>query len=468
MTSPVEAAAGEGALPEGAQEEPLSVSEAVGRANGVVSGLGQLLVVGEVSGFRGPNARSGHVYCTLKDDAASMTLTVWRGVYARAGFELRDGMQVLVQGHFDVYPPSGRLSFVASRLLLAGEGLLRQQVAELARRLEAEGLTSDARKRPIPRFCQRVCVVTSLSGSVIDDVKRTLARRNPLVRLDCVDCAVQGATAPESIVRGLEIAASWRPEAVLLVRGGGSFEDLMCFNDESVARAIAACPVPVITGIGHEPDVTIADMVADRRCSTPTAAAESVAPAFDEIEKVTESRAERLAAATRSMLDMRAATLSQVGRRATTAMGRELAAARRDVSALSAHGCLQSPRAIVEVPRANLERTSERLLDALPRSLDGRRRDVALLAERLAQTGSRRLADEDARLAATGKVLAALSPLKVLGRGYAIVRGPDGHVLGEGSALRVGDEVSVRLATGGFSATVSALDDGRAEGDGRG
>lgn len=447
-------------------QQPLSVSEAVGRANGVVQGLGQLLVVGEISGFRGPNARSGHVYCTLKDDAASMTLTVWRSVYAAAGFAFRDGMQVLALGHFDVYPPSGRLSFVASKVYLAGEGLLRQQVAELARRLEREGLMEESRKRAIPRFCERVCVCTSLSGSVIEDVRRTLARRNPLVAMDCVDCAVQGTTAPASIVRALAVAASWHPEAILLVRGGGSFEDLMCFNDEGVARAIAASPVPVITGIGHEPDVTIADMVADRRCSTPTAAAESVAPAFDEIEKLTESRAERLAGATEGLLALRRTELAQVGRRATLAVGRELQGARRGVEALAAHGCLQSPRAIVEVPRTNLERTAERLADALPRALDARGRDVRLLVGRLAQAGERRLADEDARLRAQGQMLGALSPLKVLGRGYAIVRGPDGHVLGEESPLVPGDEVRVRLATRSFGARVTQVDGRAPEGAG--
>ena len=254
-------------------QEPISVSDAVALAKGAVSSWPTLVVNGEVSGFRGPNARSGHCYFEVKDDGASMSVIVWRGTAAKMGFQLRDGLAVQLTGKFDVYQASGRLSFVASRVEAAGEGLLRQQVAELARRLEREGLMDPARKRRIPAFCSRVCVVTSLSGSVIEDVRRTLARRNPLVEIDVVGCSVQGADAPATIMRALGVAAASRPEAILLVRGGGSFEDLMCFNDEALARAIAACPVPVVTGIGHEPDTTIADRVADRRASTPTAAA---------------------------------------------------------------------------------------------------------------------------------------------------------------------------------------------------
>ena len=261
----------------------LSVSDAVSLAKQRVASTPTLVVTGEVTGFRGPNARSGHCYFQVKDDQSAMDVIVWKGTYQHAGIDLRDGMELELSGRFDVYQRTGRLSFVARSVSVAGEGLLRQRVAELALRLEREGLMDPARKRPIPRFCTRVAVVTSLSGSVIDDVKRTLSRRNPLVEIDEVGCKVQGEGAPATIIRALAVAAAARPEAILLVRGGGSFEDLMTFNDEALARAVAACPVPVVTGIGHEPDTSICDMVADRRASTPTAAAESVAPAIDEV-----------------------------------------------------------------------------------------------------------------------------------------------------------------------------------------
>ena len=169
-----------------ASREPISVSSAVGAAKARVGEMGSFLVTGEVTGFRGPNARSGHCYFQV----------VWRGVYASSGIELRDGMQLELRGKFDVYVGSGRLSFIASRISVSGEGLLRQQVALLREKLKIEGLMDPARKRPIMRFCTRVAVVTSLSGSVIDDVKRTLRRRNPLVEIDAVGCQVQGLPAP--------------------------------------------------------------------------------------------------------------------------------------------------------------------------------------------------------------------------------------------------------------------------------
>ena len=162
-----------------AEDVTLSVSDAVELAKGQVSRWPSMTVVGEVSGFRGPNARSGHCYFEVKDGGASMSVIVWRGTHQKLSFELRDGLEVQLTGKFDIYKGSGRMSFVASRVEASGEGLLRQRIAELARRLQVEGLMDDRRKRPIPAFCSRVCVVTSLSGSVIEDVKRTLARRNP-------------------------------------------------------------------------------------------------------------------------------------------------------------------------------------------------------------------------------------------------------------------------------------------------
>ncbi len=286
-----------------AKEEALSVHEAVQIASNQVSSIPMLTVVGEVSGFRSPNARSGHCYFQLKDEESSLDAIVWKGIYQGCGFELRDGLKIQITGNFNIYKASGKMSFVAKRISVAGEGLLRQQVDALARKLQAEGLMDPERKRKIPRFCTRIAVVTSLSGSVIDDVKRTLARRNPLVEIQVANCKVQGEGAPQSIMAALDLAASVQPDAILLVRGGGSFEDLMTFNDEALARHVASMPVPVICGIGHEPDTSICDMVSDRRCSTPTAAAESVAPAIDDLAKVTADRSNRLALSMRRILE---------------------------------------------------------------------------------------------------------------------------------------------------------------------
>ena len=442
------------------EQAPLSVSDAVALAKGAVSAWPTLVVTGEVSGFRGPNARSGHCYFEVKDDGAAMSVIVWRGTAAKMGFELRDGLEVQLTGKFDVYKASGKLSFVASRVEVAGEGLLRQQVAELARRLEAEGLMDPARKRHVPAFCSRVCVVTSLSGSVIEDVKRTLARRNPLVEIDVVGCSVQGADAPATIVRALARAAAARPDAILLVRGGGSFEDLMCFNDETLARAIAACPVPVVTGIGHEPDTTIADMVSDRRASTPTAAAESVAPAIDEVERQMLQRQVRLGRAMSAALAVRSQRVEALGTLLSGHMGASLSRRRVALDALAARRCLQDPLAPIEARRADLLQTEQRLHDAIPRALAHRGESAELLAARLRDAAPRLLRPAEATLARLAASLDALSPLAVLARGYAIARDAAGHVVKDSSELTCGDEVRVLLGTGSFDATVRAVNNG--------
>lgn len=437
------------------ESAPLSVSDAVALAKGAVSAWPRLVVTGEVSGFRGPNARSGHCYFDVKDDGASMSVIVWRGTAAKMGFELRDGLTVQLTGKFDVYQASGRLSFVASAVEAAGEGLLRQQVAELARALEREGLMAPERKRRIPAFCSRVCVVTSLSGSVIDDVKRTLARRNPLVEVDVVGCSVQGAAAPPTIVRALRVAAAARPDAILLVRGGGSFEDLMCFNDESVARAIASCPVPVVTGIGHEPDTSIADMVADRRASTPTAAAESVAPAIDDVERQMLQRQVRLGRAMSAALEVRRQRAESAGRLMARTVEADLARRRVALDALGSRRCLTDPFAPVRDRLSDLNQTEERLAEALPRSVARRRGELEARAARLAALGPRLARPAETTLARLAASLDALSPLSVLARGYAIARGAGGHVVKDAREVSVGDELTVLLGTGSVAARVT-------------
>ena len=441
------------------RQAPLSVSDAVALAKGAVSAWPTLVVNGEVSGFRGPNARSGHCYFEVKDDGASMSVIVWRGTAAKMGFQLRDGLAVQLTGKFDVYKASGKLSFVASKVEAAGEGLLRQKVAELARALEREGLMDAARKRHVPVFCSRVCVVTSLSGSVIEDVKRTLARRNPLVEIDVVGCSVQGADAPATIVRALATAAASRPDAILLVRGGGSFEDLMCFNDEGLARAIAACPVPVVTGIGHEPDTTIADMVADRRASTPTAAAESVAPAIDEVERQMLQRQVRLGRAMSAALEVRAQRVDALEKLARSTVESELSRRRVALDALGARRCLVDPLAPLHDRLSDLAQTEERLHDAIPRALAREGQGVSRVASRLVELAPRLTRPAESTLARLAASLDALSPLSVLARGYAIARDGAGHVVKDASDLAAGDEVRVLLGAGSFEATVTNVCD---------
>lgn len=438
--------------------DALSVSQAVELAAHALDALPLLTVIGEVTGFRGPNARSGHCYFQIKDDSAAVDCIIWRGVYGKRSFDLRDGMQVQFTGNFNLYKPTGRMSFVAKSFSLAGEGLLRQQVAALAEKLRREGLMDESRKRPIPAFCTRVAVVTSLSGAVIDDVKRTLRRRNPLVELVCVGAKVQGEGAPEELIEGLRRAATITPapDCILLVRGGGSYEDLMTFNDEALARAVAASPIPVVTGIGHEPDTSICDMVSDRRCSTPTAAAESVAPAIGDLADLLASREHRLMVAATARVDGARQQIGGLGERMANAMAAQIRQRSSVLEAAASRPCLKSPRAIVERRRAELDQTADRLA-ASASSFETRRHALELARERLGHEGRSLLRTRVAALGASAAALDALSPLKVLGRGYAIAYGEQG-VATHASSFASGDSLRVRLADGDVFGTVTAVE----------
>ena len=435
--------------------DALTVSDAVSAANAKVASLGMVRVEGEVTGFKGPNARSGHCYFQVKDESAVMNVKVWKGIYAKSGVVLKDGLKLDMWGSFDVYAGTGELSYIAKRIAVAGEGPLQRQVEALRAKLKAEGLADPARKRPIPRFCTRVCVVASLSGDVLDDVKRTLLRRNKLVEIQVVGTRIQGVGAPQEIIHALEVAAAARPDCILLVRGGGSYEDLMTFNDEALCRAVAACPVPVVSGIGHEPDNPIVDDVADRRASTPTAAAESVAPALDEIIASINTRRERLARSMEVILDRARRATGTQGELMGRSISARVAHERLYVESLASRRCLSSPEAIVQDREAALMQAEQRLMDALPRSLERNSRDIEAMAVRLEAGASRIVRPYEAKVASLAATLDALSPLKVLGRGYAIARDGQGHVVTDASSLAAGDAVSVRLGTGSFDARVT-------------
>ncbi|OUP07081.1 exodeoxyribonuclease VII large subunit [Collinsella sp. An2] len=457
--------------------DALSVSQAVEMAAGALDALPLLTVIGEVTGFRGPNARSGHCYFQIKDDAAAVDCIVWRGVYGKRTFDLRDGMQVQFTGNFNLYKPTGRMSFVAKSFTLAGEGLLRQQVAALAEKLRREGLMDESRKRRIPAFCSRVAVVTSLSGAVIDDVKRTLRRRNPLVELVCVGAKVQGEGAPAELIEGLRRAAAIEPapDCILLVRGGGSFEDLMTFNDEALARAVADCPVPVVTGIGHEPDTSICDMVSDRRCSTPTAAAESVAPAMADLAELLAARERRLGSATQAIVRGASSQVDTFARRVAAAATGRLGQLRAVLDAAARRPCLQDPTYVVDRRAAELDQTTDRLAGVIVRDqarhaevvarlvpqlmastsgFAGKRHALELAASRLGHEGRALLSAPAAALSSQAASLDALSPLKVLARGYSIAYS-DAGVATSAAAFKPGATIRVAMADGEVTGTVN-------------
>lgn len=425
----------------------LTVSEALAWAKSSLEAR-VMVVEGEVSEFN-DSPRYKAAYFTVSDEVAPMNCMMWRNRYVASGVRLCAGQRVRVSGRFTVYPQKGRMQFEVFSLEPAGEGDLRRRVDRLARRLEAEGLMDAGAKHPVPAFCQRVAVVTSPRGKAVHDVIRTLRRRNPLVEVLVCGVAVEGADAPAQICEGLEVAAQAAPDAVLLVRGGGSYEDLMPFNDEAVARAVAACPVPVVTGIGHEPDTTICDMVGDRRCSTPTAAAESVAPTREELLGGIDALGVRLADALEGEIADRAARLD----------------------ALASRPVLADPAVGLVAARARtLDLASDRLVRCMPGALAGRVRDCDALAGRLARAGRslvpgrRDALCADARqlrtlgaglLSAPRRALSvaagrldALSPLAVIARGYAMATDGAGHVVSSVRQVAAGDALSVRVCDG--------------------
>lgn len=458
--APSDAPDGEGA------PRALSVSEAMGFAKGALESR-TLVVEGEVSEF---NDKPGYkaAYFTIADASSPMSCMMWRNRYLASGVELRVGEKVRVTGRFTVYVPKGRMQFEVFSLAPAGEGDLRQRVDRLARKLEAQGLMDPARKRPIPRFCQRVAVVTSPRGKAVHDVMRTLRRRNPLVELLVCGVAVEGADAPAHIIEGLRVAAQARPDAILLVRGGGSYEDLMPFNDEQLARAVAACPVPVVTGIGHEPDTTICDMVGDLRCSTPTAAAESVAPSCEELSS----------------------QLRVLGTRLGSALHKDLGRRAQALDALASRPVLAQPaRTLVQPLAESLDLAHDRLVRAIPDALEARRAGCLTAAQRLSRAGATLTAAHGARLEFAARQLAgssramldaprrtlavqagrldALSPLAVIARGYAMASDADGHVVSSVSQARVGQALDVRVSDGVLACEVRGVTSEPCASDGR-
>jgi exodeoxyribonuclease VII large subunit len=394
----------------GPQRRPFRVSELVGGLRELLEEeVGRVWVVGEISNLR--RAPSGHCYFTLKDDQAQLRAALFRSAAVRLPFDPEDGLEVVVEAEVTVYAQRGDLQLIVRQMEPRGQGALQLAFEQLRARLEAEGLFDPAGKRPLPAWPRRVGVVTSPSGAAVRDVIQVSGRRMPGIALLIAPARVQGEGAEDEIAAALA-ALGHVPDVdvILLVRGGGSLEDLRPFNTERVARAIAASRVPVVAGVGHEADVSIADLAADARAPTPSAAA-------------------ALALPDRSAWLDRARVLR---RRLASAAGSRLAHAGRRLEKLAGSLRAHAPGARLAARRARLETLSR----ALER--DGAHA-VALRRERLAALAAR---------------LDALSPLAVLGRGYALARLPSGSVLRRASDVAPGDALTLRLAEGELDATV--------------
>lgn len=435
-----------------------SVSRLNAEVRGVLEGFPALWVEGEVSNLARP--ASGHLYLTLKDAGAQVRCAMWRPRAQRLGFALADGMQVLCRARVGLYEPRGEFQLILEHVEPAGDGALRRRFEELKHRLAAEGLFDAGRKRPLPAAIRTVGVVTSASGAALHDVLTTLARRAPQLGVVVYPSAVQGAAAVDELVAAIR-AAGERAECdvLLVVRGGGSLEDLWCFNDERVARALAASPIPTVSGVGHEVDVTIADLVADLRAPTPTAAAERVSPDADALARRVEALALRLrVAADRELRRAAERTRVVAHRLAQLHPGQRLAQRGQRLDELEAR-LRRSAVFGLDHRRARAAAAASALRRHAPATrLAELRGRLGLLGSRLDHAARAALGAPRERLALAAHALQSVSPLATLARGYAIVSTPGGTALRDARAVAVGDPLEARLARGRIAARVTRVD----------
>jgi exodeoxyribonuclease VII large subunit len=417
-------------------------------------GLGSVWLEAEISNLSRPG--SGHWYFSLKDSGAQVRCAMFRTRNVLIRFPVRDGMLVLVRARVSLYEPRGEYQLVVDHLEEAGEGALRRRFEELKQKLAAEGLFAQERKRALPRLPRRIGVITSPSGAAIRDILHVLQRRFPAIPVLLYPVPVQGEVAPAAIVAALRLAAARRDCDVLIVaRGGGSLEDLWAFNDERVARALGACPIPTVSGIGHEIDFTIADFVVDQRAPTPSAAAECVVPDRAEWLRACATLRSRMVNATRRRLMLAAAELRfRSERLARMHPGVRLRQHEQRLDELEARSAI-AMRNRLERSRGRLQ-TAEALLARASPLLR-----VAALAQRLAAcrkalraAGRLTVAKAQARFAACARTLQAVSPLATLDRGYAIVTDAAGHVVQDATRAQSGDVIEARVARGRLKATV--------------
>ncbi len=391
---------------------PLSVAEVTHRVSQAIEAdpvLSGCEVRGEISNFRRPS--SGHLYFSLKDDKATLACVMWRSDAARLELDPQDGQEVLVVGRVGVYAPQGKYQFYCASMRSVGAGDLWARFEALKAKLAAEGLFDLDRKRPLPRFPRTVAVISSTTGAATQDMLTILGRRYPPARVALIGATVQGETAPASLIDALERAARLGADVILIGRGGGSIEDLWCFNDEALVRAVAQSPIPVISAVGHETDFTLCDFAADLRAPTPSAAAELAVPDRADLLRLLDGLGERLRAGLRAR--------SERARLALESAVRSLPMAQ---------------------PISLLDRPTQQADDAWLR---------------LRQAAAARLEERGARLATASATLGALSPRATLARGYAVARrARDGGLVRSVRDAEPGEDVAICLTDGTLQTTV--------------
>ena len=374
--------------------------------------LSQIAVRGEISNYK--CYPSGHHYFTLKDQESALKCVMFKGNAFSLRFRPESGMKVIALGRISVYPRDGQYQLYVSSMALDGIGDLYAAFEELKKKLAGKGLFAPEHKKPIPQYPRTIGVVTSSAGAAVHDILRILRKRYPLCAVRLLPVRVQGAEAPEDIAEAIRYANRFRLADLLIVgRGGGSIEDLWAFNDERVAYAIYESEIPIISAVGHEPDVTIADYVADLRAATPSNGAELAVPDRESLMQ----------------------NLDALNAAMGAALNRQVKLCTQRLDALAASPALRSPTGY----------------------LDQKRKDLTLLQNRLSASQERLLAQRNQRFVGCVAKLDAMSPLKVLSRGYAMAQGEDGRVLRSVSQTEPGQTITERFSDGSVSATVTSI-----------
>lgn len=375
--------------------------------------LADVCVRGELSNYK--IYPSGHHYFTLKDSESSIRCVMFKSSASKLRFRPESGMGVTAFGRVSVYPRDGAYQLYCSGLMPEGTGDLQVAFEQLKKKLDEEGLFDRTHKKPLPRYPERIAIITSSAGAAVHDIIRILGHRWPLTKVLLLPVRVQGTEAPPEIVGAIRYANEFKVADVIITgRGGGSIEDLWAFNDERVARAIYASEIPVISAVGHEPDVTISDYVADVRASTPSNAAELAVP---DINEFTEG-------------------LHSYEIRSRQAMAKKLAALRTKLDSISGKRVMQEPAASIDNRRIELDRSRDRLLSAQEHILSEKKHEFVRLTA----------------------ALDAMSPLKVLSRGYSITTGSGGKNIKSVNEIHAGDKLTVRLADGTAGCTVDDVE----------
>ncbi|MCC9658709.1 exodeoxyribonuclease VII large subunit [Rhodopirellula halodulae] len=393
-------------------DDALSITELTRQIKSTVeTGFSSVWVAGEITDIARP--RSGHLYFTLKDDHAQIRGVMWRSVAERLPFELDDGQSVLCMGNVEVYAARGSYQIVVRKCQPQGMGALQIAFAQLQAKLDAEGLFDPDRKRLLPRVPRKIAIVTSPTGAAIQDFLQAAAQRHAGVEIVLIPASVQGPGSVESIIDGMRAAHRLqpRPDVLIVSRGGGSLEDLWSFNEEALVRAIAASRIPTVSAVGHEIDVTLADLVADVRALTPTDAASRVLPDRDAM----------------------AAALDNLRLRMTTGLFRRIESDRMRLQSWESRPVFQNPFELVHDRSREIDDWDERGLTAIRRRLE------------VAQ----------ARLATVAAAQSALSPLAVLARGYSVTQNEKGEVVRSADDIQIGDQLRTRVSSGEIRSTVT-------------